>query len=117
MAQTKEVRGVATSIFTEDGTTHVQYHSTRVVSFNDRCIVLRSGGHQTNTTKTRMNQTANQFGLDFKVYQHDFDWFVTIGTKTGDLMAYKTVDFVNGMTIDRETGRVTGGRFMEGAVS
>jgi len=99
MAQTQEVRGTATSIFHGDDMTHVQYHATRVVSFNDRLIVLRSGGYHTNTTKTRMMQASNQFGLQFSVYQKNHDWFVTFGGKT--------VDFADGMTLNRVTGVAT----------
>lgn len=32
----------------------------------------------TNTTKLRMNQAANQFGLGFGVYQKNHAWFVVI---------------------------------------
>jgi len=77
MSQTRKVAGRATSIRTEwDGFTNVRYHDTDVVSFNDRRIILRSGGWRTATTKTRMNQTANQFNLGFRVWQKSFEWFV-----------------------------------------
>ena len=76
MAQTRKVAGRATSIRTEDSFTNVRYHNTDVVSFNDRCIVLRSGGWHSATTKLRMNQTSNQFGLGFNVRQKSFGWFV-----------------------------------------
>ena len=94
MAQTMEVRGTATSIFTdENGTTHVQYHATRVVSFDSGAIVLRSGGHHTNTTKTRMNQASNEFGLGFSVYQKNHNWYVDYNGAT--------VDFQDGMVLSR----------------
>lgn len=80
MSQTKQVRGVATSIHHKDGATHVRYHDTDVVSFTrgetHPLITLRSGGWQTATTKARMNQASNQFDLGFQVYQKDFAWFV-----------------------------------------
>ena len=76
--QTRVVRGVATKIEQDADGTHVRYHSTRVVSIHPNGdVTLRTGGWRTNTTKTRMNQAANQFGLKFRVYQQDFDWFVT----------------------------------------
>jgi len=56
--------------------TKVMYHSTDVVSFNDSKIILNTGGWRSNTTKTRMNQTSNQFGLGYMVYQSGFQWFV-----------------------------------------
>lgn len=46
------------------------------------------------TTKRKMNQTANQFGLEFGVHQKNFTWFVT--TPLGD-----TIPFKDGMKIRR----------------
>jgi hypothetical protein len=80
--QTKVVRGVATAIEHDEQGTHVRYHSTRVVSIHTNgSVTLRTGGYRTNTTKCRMNQAANQYGLGFHVYQQDFEWFVQIGDK------------------------------------
>lgn len=76
MSQTSKVAGVKTNIRTESGTTHVQYHSTQVVSFNSDTITLRTGGYQTLTTKLRMNQASHQFDLGYSVFQKDYDWFV-----------------------------------------
>jgi hypothetical protein len=55
---------------------YVQYHNTKVVKWNDKKIILNSDGWKTATTKTRMNQTANQFGLGFSVRQKDYSWYV-----------------------------------------
>jgi hypothetical protein len=93
MAQTYKVSGVATSIRTEEGTTHVRYHATDVVSFNADVIVLRSGGWHTNTTKNRMMQASHQFGLGFSVWQKDFAWYV-------DYRGH-TRDFTDGMVLRR----------------
>lgn len=89
MAQTREVRGIATSIRTGfrewygmpagmNGT-HVRYHNTDVVSFDSESIVLRTGGWRTKTTMLRMNQTSNQFGLGYRVFQKKYAWFVDTG--------------------------------------
>jgi hypothetical protein len=61
--------------------TTVRLYSTDVVSFvpdgtNCATVVLNSGGYKTATTKSRMNQTSNQYDLGYKVYQRDFQWFV-----------------------------------------
>lgn len=94
MGQTQQVRGVATSIRTEKGITYVRYHNTDVVSFTDKRVTLRTGGWCTVTTKTRMNQAANQFGLGYSVYQKNHDWYV-------NLPSGKTVDFQDGLTFHR----------------
>jgi len=46
---------------------------------NNKTVTLNSGGWRTVTTKARMNQAANQFGLEYTVYQEKDDWFVQIG--------------------------------------
>ena len=94
--RTSTIGRTATTVYTDDDGTHVQYHATRVVSFDADTITLRSGGWETATTKTRMNQTANQHGLGFYVYQRDHVWYVT--KPNGE-----TVEFVDGMTFSRHT--------------
>ena|SRR5258708_23178576 len=76
MAQMHKVSGVATVIGFDRGLNYVQYHQTRVVEWNDLDIILNTDGWRTPTTKTRMNQAANQFGLNFCVMQRDRKWFV-----------------------------------------
>lgn len=93
MAQQHCVSGRSTAIFGQGGYTNVLYHDTIVVRFNAHVIVLNSGGWRTLTTKTRMNQTANQFALGFSVFQRAGEWFVTHNDKT--------VPFVDCMTIKR----------------
>lgn len=83
MAQTREVRGVATSVFASHGTTRVNYRGTTVVEFDAESIRLNTGGWKTVTTKTRMNQAANQFGLGFSVFAKDFEWWVKIDGSEG----------------------------------
>lgn len=95
MAQTREVRGVATSVRCEGDTTHVRYHDTDVVSFTATTITLRSGGWRTATTKLRMNQASHQFNLGFEVYQHRHVWWVQF------LADRSTVAFYDGMTLQR----------------
>ena len=84
MAQLYQIGTHKTVVFTEGTWTKVVYHSTPVVKFNYGSIILNSGGWDTLTTKTRMNQTSNQFDLGFKVYQKNFDWFVDYKGKTYD---------------------------------
>jgi hypothetical protein len=57
----------------------VTYIRTKIVSWDaDRTVTLNSGGYHTVTTKRKMNQAANQFGLGYRVYQHRFEWFICI---------------------------------------
>ncbi len=95
MSQQSKVGRVHTRIHKGkySGFTYVTYHSTDVVTFDDKHIRLRTGGWHTATTRLRMNQASNQFGLSFRVFQKDWTWYVT----------YKgnTVPFVENMQLER----------------
>lgn len=98
MAKNQIVRGVATTVYADTGKNgdrmQVFYHSTCVAEWDAVKIILRSGGWMTATTKLRMNQAANQFGLRFYVYQKDYEWYVT--RPDG-----QTVRFTDGMVMER----------------
>ncbi len=93
MARSDKVGKTATKISTISGRTAVKYHATEVVVFDENTVTLNSGGWRTATTKSRMNQTANQFNLPFQVFQKKHNWFVTIGSET--------VEFRDGLTFAR----------------
>lgn len=95
MANMNQVGSHKTSIYTDNGLTHVIYPNTAVVKFSSKKVLLDSGGYTTVTTKTRMNQTANQLGLGYYVYQKDFKWFVQLEDKV--------LPFEDGMKIIRNT--------------
>lgn len=83
MSQTQRLGTRGTSFRRDkNGTLTVQYHQTVVVTAKeDGTIILDTGGWHTVTTKTRMNQAANQFGLGFNVRQKDYQWYVTVDRK------------------------------------
>ena len=58
----------------------VVLHDTAIVQYfvdSDR-VILNSGGWRSVTTKARMNQVADEWELDFKVYQKEHEWFVIL---------------------------------------
>ena len=76
----------------DDGSVVVTLHSTEIVQITpEGVVVLDSGGHLTNVTKTRMNQVAEEFNLNFSVYQDKHNWYVRVPGGT--------LDFHDGMTI------------------
>lgn len=82
---------VATSVSRDDlGHLVVKCHGTVIVKVNESSIELNTGGWFTPTTKRRMNQTAEEYGLDFHVTQHCGKWFVRLGDIlyrfTGDVL-------------------------------
>lgn len=76
MASLNKVGSHKTTIRSEGSSIIVRYWYTDVVKFSPGLITLNTGGHFTNTTKTRMNQASNQYGLGYNVYQKDFGWYV-----------------------------------------
>ena len=67
----------ATSIRPVNGWTAIKYHDTDVVSFsNGKIVVLDSGTWKTPTTKRRMNETADEFDLGFRVYAKKGQWYI-----------------------------------------
>lgn len=83
MGQLQTVGKRATSVRRNEGVLRVTYHSTDVVTvYPNGKIVLNTGGWKSVTTKARMNQASNQYGLGFQVYQENWDWFVDVDGHT-----------------------------------
>ena len=87
MSQTQKLGTHKTTITKELGIGNedymvVRYWNTDIVKFNNERIILNTGGWSTATTKLRMNQASNQFGLGYNVYQKNFNWFVEYQGKT-----------------------------------
>jgi hypothetical protein len=93
MARQDKVGTHKTTITTnEAGNISIIYHSTVVVKINKDSIQLNSGGWQTNTTKTRMNQASSQFDLGFSVYQKQYKWYVDYKGKTLEFFDLMVLD-------------------------
>lgn len=76
MGQTQRISKNNTKITENDGMTCIRLHKTEVVRFNGEVIILDSGGWRTVTTKTRMNQTSNEYGLGYSVFADKGIWYV-----------------------------------------
>ena len=70
------INGYKTRVLTDEEKTRVFFHDTPVVTFNEKTIELNTGGWRTRSTKVRMNQASQEFGLGFRVFQKARDWFV-----------------------------------------
>lgn len=104
MSRSDKIGKLATTITTDDkGNTVVTYHETSVVTFNDKEIILNTGGWFTNTTKERMNQVSNVFKLGFYVQQVKGVWEVVFRNKQGyiDLLGHKIPFTQNSLVIRR----------------
>ena len=80
MAQMDKVGKHMTKITTnKEGGKVVTYRGCPVFSEYPKQgkVVLDTCGYHTNTTKTRINQAANQFGIPIHVFQKNFEWYVS----------------------------------------
>ena len=72
MAQLEKVGEHKTCVFSDSGDTVVVFHNTPVVRFDDKRIILDTGGWNTPTTRLRMNQASREYDLGYRVFQEDF---------------------------------------------
>ena len=70
------LNGYKTRVLTDEEKTRVYFHDTPVVTFNEKTVELNTGGWRTRSTKVRMNQASQEFGLGFRIFQQKKDWFV-----------------------------------------
>lgn len=96
-----------TSVMCTNGIGTVVYHSTPIVTWDRtrRTVTLDSGGWRTATTKTKMNQTSQEFDLGFCVYQRRGNWFVDTRNLNSDGVNKPywlglEIPFDDGMTIE-----------------
>ena len=70
-------------------------HGHRIATFdhNLKAVKLSSCGWQTVTTKSRLNALLSEFKYGCKVFQKNFDWYLST--------VNQTVDFVDGMILSQ----------------
>jgi hypothetical protein len=95
MTNLAKFQGVATTtIHHTSGTIVGRYQQTSVAEKQQNKIRLDTGGWQTRTTKTRMNQFSNEFcGGAFYVYQKNHDWFVRLADGTELPFTHRVIEF------------------------
>lgn len=102
-ANYKVINGYKTRVLTdEDNKTRVFFHDTPVVSFNEKAIEPNTGGWRTRSTKVRMNQASQEFGLGFRVLQKKNEWFVEYRNETQPFAADTHV--LNRIKVSRKGG-------------
>lgn len=80
-----------THVTTKDGVSFVFLHGNNIAQIGDTWLRLFDGGWQTNTTKSRLNAILAVHGNGERVFQKNFNWFVS--TNDGD------VEFESGMKL------------------
>ena len=80
----------------ESGVSIVRLYGNKIAEVGETFIRLFDGGHQSNTTKSRLNAILAEHGDDGDcVFQKNFDWFVNINTVQG----ITTVPFFSSMRL------------------
>ncbi|AJK27512.1 hypothetical protein PTIM40_85 [Cyanophage P-TIM40] len=74
-----------------EGESDVYLHGNHIATVKSNSIIIKDGGWQSNTTKSRLNALLDEFAYGTRVFQKQFEWFV----------GYKNVteDFVSGMEL------------------
>ena len=88
-----------TKVLSQDGRTQVIYHGSVIVCFNSNKVILSSHGWRTSSTKQRINQASEEFGLGFTVYQKNWNWYVNC--KGGSLDIASSQVFHDGIELER----------------
>jgi hypothetical protein len=78
-----------TRVYRDSDGIDVYFHGTRIVRIRPDKIFLQTGGWRTVTTKRRMNQTFERFGINAYIYQENFEWFCVFENET-----FKFEDFL-----------------------
>jgi len=85
-----------TRVETIDGVSKVFLHGHLIAEIDDNAIILRDGGYQSNTTKSRLNAILAEHGYSGEsVFQKNWTWFVRLWTGTD----FTTTEFRSGMRL------------------
>ena len=61
-------------------------HQIATLDHHSNALKLSSCGYQTNTTKSRLNAILDEVDYGCKVFQKNFNWFVSYNEDTKDLL-------------------------------
>ena len=85
----------------ESGVSIVRLHGNKIAEIDDTTMTIYDGGHQTRTTKSRLNALCDEFCIAGEgVFQKDFEWFIRkcIHQSKTTGKVYNVEDFSNGFT-------------------
>ena len=71
-------------------------HGNHIATYDhiNQELFLFDGGWQSNTTKSRLNALCDEFATGFRVFQKNWNWFVS------DFQSKVIKDFSNGITVN-----------------
>ena len=85
-----------TAVEVVNGVSVVKLHGHKIAEVGDSFVRLFDGGHQSNTTKSRLNAILKGCGLPGEgIFQKKFKWFININGN-----GIQTVPFFSGMRLN-----------------
>ena len=93
VANNKDWQSANTSVHfdPETGVSIVRLHGNKIAEVSDTDMTIFDGGWQTVTTKSRLNALLDEFCDGAKVFQRNFEWFLS------DYSGFRK--FVDGMKV------------------
>ena len=74
-----------------NGNVTVLLHGNHIATLNNDFVAIYDGGWQSNTTKSRLNALLSEFRPHTRVFQKNYEWFISY--------AGRTFDFVSGSLV------------------
>ena len=74
-----------------EGEADVYLHGNHIATVKSNSIIIKDGGWQSNTTKSRLNALLDEFSYGMRVFQKNYEWFISY--------AGRTFDFVSGSLV------------------
>ena len=74
-----------------NGNVTVLLHGNHIATISNDFVAIYDGGWQSNTTKSRLNALLSEFRPHTRVFQKNYEWFISY--------AGKTFDFVSGSLV------------------
>ena len=86
------------SFHSSENLSEVRLHGNLIawLDHTTQTLALSSAGWHTNTTKSRLNALLYEFNTGIRVFQKNFDWFVT------DFTGKKKVSFYDGILVTKD---------------
>ena len=60
-----------------EGEADVYLHGNHIATVKSNSIIIKDGGWQSNTTKSRLNALLYEFSYGMRVFQKNFEWFIS----------------------------------------
>jgi len=89
----REFRSANTTVTNTDHGQVVRLHGHKIAQIQDRVMYLTTAGHETATTKSRLNAVLDALVPGARVFAKNYTWFLTHNDKTVEFSKIDSVGF------------------------